>query len=233
MEGPEVDLDEVDRRDGQLDGEWRGHAIAPLDATPAFAAWENRTIRALIEGEGFGRDDVTDLLYVNYKAPDAAGHLWNMIAPEQEDAIGSVDDALGDMVQMLDENVGRGDYVLVVTADHGQTPLEPRGWPMTGPELNSDLAIAFDRTDNGKGIIEASSAATLFLNAKELKRNNVSAEEVASFLSSYTIRDNLTKGVEIPEDLEPDIDEKFYRAVIPGRAIPDVVSCTGALDGNQ
>ncbi|HEX2296239.1 MAG TPA: alkaline phosphatase family protein, partial [Actinomycetota bacterium] len=91
--GPETYQEEVDRADGQADGKWRGHDVEPLEGSPAFAPWENDAMFEIMEREGFGADDVTDLFYVNYKAPDKAGHTWNMIAPEQEDVIASVDDA--------------------------------------------------------------------------------------------------------------------------------------------
>jgi Type I phosphodiesterase / nucleotide pyrophosphatase len=228
VEGPDVDVDAVDRMDGEADGQWRGHAIDPIDASPAFAPWENRTMEAIFAGEGFGEDGVTDLFYVNYKAPDKAGHKWNMIAPEQGDTIQSVDTAIGDLRAWLDENVGPDEYLLVVTADHGQTPLEAGGWPLSRPEILGDLNARFN-ADGGLSIMEQTSASSFFVRKDRMQANGVTPEEVSSFMSRYTIGDNIAEGAEIPEGFEDRIDERIFDAVFPGRKLDEVARCTEVL----
>lgn len=230
VEGPAVDLDALDREDGAADGKWMGHALddVALDASPAFAPWQNRTMQALMEREGFGRDGVTDLFYVNYKAPDKAGHEWNMIAPEQEAVIRSVDDALGEMVSWLDENVGRDGYLFVVTADHGQTPLEAGGWPILGSELVADIDAHFG-VEEGASLIQRTSASSFFSDKAEMKARGVTPEQVASFVSRYRIGDNIPEGDEVPDGYENRLDERIFDAVFPGRELPEVVACTKAL----
>jgi hypothetical protein len=225
--GPEGDVDAVDRADGEADGKWRGHAVEPLDGSPAFAPWENRTMLEIMEREGFGADDVTDLFYVNYKAPDKAGHTWNMVAPEQEDVIESVDAAIEELVGWLDRNVGEDEYVLVVTADHGQTPLG--GWAISRSEVSDDLGRQFDGIANGKGVIGRTSASSFFSNPDEMEANGVTPEQVSSFLSRYTIGDNIPEGAEVPEGFEDRLDERIFDAVFPGRKLPRIVACTNAL----
>lgn len=226
--GPEDDLQELDLRDGVDDELWREHEMAPLDATPAFAPWQTRTITELFAREGFGADELTDLFYINYKSPDEAGHKWNMIRPEQRDTLISVDEAIGDLVEWLDDNVGPNRYLLVVTADHGQTPLESGGWPIHRTELLTDLAREFDDHINRNGIIEDTTATVLYIDKSEMKLNDVTPEEVSSFLSSYTIGDNVAEDAEVPEAFRGRVDELVFRGVFPGRALPDIVECTGA-----
>jgi hypothetical protein len=228
VEGPEQDIEAVDRMDGEADGQWRGHAVDPLDASPAFAPWENRTMQAIFSGEGFGEDDVTDLFYVNYKAPDKAGHKWNMIAPEQGDTIESVDTAIGDMREWLDDNVGENEYVLVVTADHGQTPLEAGGWPLSRPEILGDLNARFNAV-GGLSIMEQTSASSFFARKDRMQANGVTPEEVSSFMSRYTIGDNIAEGADVPEGFEDRTDERIFDAVFPGRKLDRVARCTGVL----
>jgi hypothetical protein len=228
VEGPEKDIAAVDRIDGEADGLWRGHEVDPIDASPAFAPWENRTMEAIFSGEGFGEDDVTDLFYVNYKAPDKAGHKWNMIAPEQGDTIESVDTAIGDLRQWLDDNVGENEYVLVVTADHGQTPLEAGGWPLSRPEILGDLNARFN-ADGGLSIMEQTSASSFFVRKDRMQANGVTPEEVSSFMSRYTIGDNVPEGAEVPQGFENRTGERIFDAVFPGRKLDRVARCTGVL----
>lgn len=227
--GPQQDLDELDRSDGAADGRWRGHDIdsLSLEGTPAFAPWQNRTMQALIERQSFGADGVTDLFYVNYKSPDKAGHTWNMIAPEQEDVIRSVDDALRDMVAFLDETVGPDQYLFVVTADHGQTPLEAGGWALNRAEVVADINGRFDRVDDDRGILQRTSASSFFMNKEQMRGSDVTPEEVASFLSRYTIGDNVPDGEDPPAQFEERSGERIFTAVFPGRKLPRIVDCAG------
>jgi len=227
VEGPEGDLDAVDRADGEADGRWQGHAVAPLDGSPAFPPWQNTVVQALLEGERFGRDETTDLFYLNYKSPDRAGHTWNMIAPEQGDVVEAVDEALGEMVAWLDSNIGRGNYVMAITADHGQTPLEVGGWPVLRSEVVDDVNARFQR-DEGAGIIQRTSASSFFSNAQGMAANGTTPEEVSSFLARYTIGENIPEGDEPPEGFADRTDERIFDAVFPGRKLDKVVGCTGA-----
>jgi hypothetical protein len=227
VDGPQAEIDAVDRADGKADGRWQGHDVAPLDGSPAFPPWQNRVVQALLDRERFGRDETTDLFYLNYKSPDRAGHTWNMIAPEQGDVIEAVDEALGDMVAWLDSNIGRGEYVMAITADHGQTPLEAGGWPVLRSEVVDDINARFQR-EEGLGIIERTSASSFFSNAQSMEANGTTPEEVASFLSRYTIGDNIPEGDEPPEGFSDRTDEPVFDAVFPGRKLDKIVRCTGA-----
>ncbi|HYN35466.1 MAG TPA: alkaline phosphatase family protein, partial [Actinomycetota bacterium] len=228
--GPEAFVEETDLLDGQSDDLWRGHEIAPLDATPAFAKFENEAIKAIISREGMGADELTDLFYINYKAPDMAGHQWNMIAPEQKDALKSVDDALRDLVSFLDAQVGSDEYVLAITADHGQTPLEAGGWAVDKDEILNDVSEEFDRTSNGVGLLERTSPTVMFVNSAELQANNVTPEELANFLTDYTIEENVGPRDDntLAKEFVDRATDPVFSAVYPGGSIPEVLKCTGA-----
>jgi Type I phosphodiesterase / nucleotide pyrophosphatase len=226
----EPHIDAVDRADGEADGQWQGHDIRPIDATPALAPWQTQVAQELIVNEGFGEDGLTDMFFMNYKAPDYAGHEWNMIAPEQGDVIESVDAAIGDFVTWLDDNIGPDNYVLIISADHGQTPLEAGGWPIVRSEVLADVNGRFDKISNKIPLIEGTSATSLFFDAEEMKRNKVAASQTASFLSRYTVGANVPPDQELPEDWADRADERVFSAVFPGGRLPDVVECTGALE---
>lgn len=234
LPGPEEELEDVDVSDGLADGLWRGHEISPLDATPAYAPWQNEGIKAIVENEGFGDDELTDLLYINYKAPDAAGHIWNMIGPEQADVIRSTDAAIGELVSFLNKAVGRNDYLLVITADHGQTPLEAGGWPIYRTELFDDVTRVFDRKSNDRGLIDQTTATTIFIEEEEMKANDVKPEELAAYLSDYTIADNIDKQ-DYPKEFNTRKKERIFSAVFPGRQLEKIVACSRALhqDGRR
>jgi hypothetical protein len=229
VKGPEDLIDAVDRVDGKADNRWRGHDI-PIDSSPVLAEFENRVLFELIEREKFGADDITDLLYIQYKSPDAAGHKYNMVAPEQGDVIESVDTAIDELIGVLDDTVGPDEYALVVTADHGQTPLGLGGWPINRPEVVEDVHMRFAKEGVEARLIQRTSSTSFFMNKRGMRVQGVTPQEISSFLSRYTIGDNIPDGARIPEGYSERLDERIFAAVFSGRDLNAVVRCTGASD---
>ena len=80
----------VDQADGELDGKWRDNDIDELLQgfdTPARTPYQQRVVERVIRQEGFGADDVPDLLYLNFKEIDYVSHVWSMNSPEMLDAV--------------------------------------------------------------------------------------------------------------------------------------------------
>jgi hypothetical protein len=78
--------------------------------------------RAAIAGEALGRDDVPDILSVSLSGHDYVNHGYGAESRISHDHVLQLDRALQDFFRDLDEKVGRGRYVAVLTADHGFMP---------------------------------------------------------------------------------------------------------------
>jgi arylsulfatase A-like enzyme len=68
---------------------------------------------------------------------DRIGHNYGPDSHEVMDSILRLDRTLADFLKFLDEKVGRGRYLVVLTADHGVAPLPERIQAMTGRELSA------------------------------------------------------------------------------------------------
>lgn len=75
--------------------------------------------RAAIEGEQLGSDEETDLLAISCSCTDYIGHQTGTHAIETEDTYLRLDQALADFLAYLDQKIGRGNYLVFLTADHG------------------------------------------------------------------------------------------------------------------
>lgn len=75
--------------------------------------------RAAIEGEQLGSDEETDLLAISCSCTDYIGHQTGTHSIETEDTYLRLDQALADFLAYLDQKVGRGNYLVFLTADHG------------------------------------------------------------------------------------------------------------------
>lgn len=79
---------------------------------------------AAILGEKLGDDSITDFLAISFSAVDHIGHQFGIESVEMEDAYIRLDRDLSDLLNFLDNRVGKGTYLLFLTADHG-APSNP------------------------------------------------------------------------------------------------------------
>jgi arylsulfatase A-like enzyme len=210
---------ELDASDGTLDGKWDGESLEGVLAkkgNPAAARYEQWVLERLVRNAGFGADEVPDLLFVNFKAPDEAGHEWGMTAPQVAAAVRASDDALKRLIRFLDAQVGRRAWMVVVTADHGQTPYphESGGWAIRGGELGDDLNARFDRNDDDEPLALRVVSAGIYLDPDEVADNDVTTRRMARWIARYTAEENLERGEELPQGWQG--DERLFDAVVIG-----------------
>ena len=73
----------------------------------------------LLEKEELGKDKYTDFLGVSFSSTDYAGHTFGVRSREVHDMYLKLDRQLGKLIKKLDKQVGRDDYVIYLTSDHG------------------------------------------------------------------------------------------------------------------
>jgi predicted AlkP superfamily pyrophosphatase or phosphodiesterase len=78
--------------------------------------------RAVVE-EKLGSRETPDLLCLSFSSNDAIGHCWGPDSQEVLDVTLRSDRTVQQLLMFLDRQVGKGRYVLVMTADHGVCPL--------------------------------------------------------------------------------------------------------------
>ena len=225
----ESHIEDVDLSDGELDGEWLGREITDSRQTPAHVFFQAEFVQEMISREGYGQDEVPDLFFVNFKTIDTIGHSETMDSPQMREVVGAEDEVLGDLISQLDSEVG--DYVLMLTADHGHTPSPERsgGWPIANGELIRDLDNHFDVPED-QSLVEESVAVGLFLDRAVLKKSEVTQTQIADFLDDYTIADNW-QDAELPAAYRTRANERVFDAVFPNDELNEVVDCV--FDGGR
>jgi hypothetical protein len=101
----------------------------PLEAVYAMPLGNQVVLdmaRAAIAGEGLGADRVPDVLVVSLSAHDYVGHGWGHESWESWDMELRLDAQLDAFLADLDKSVGKGRYAMIVTSDHGGSPLPER-----------------------------------------------------------------------------------------------------------
>ena len=224
-------IQEVDLRDGSADRNWLGNPLLPFDGsirqTPAWSIFQSQKIIELLTNEGFGSDAVPDLFFTNYKATDLAGHAWNMVEPEERDNLAEQDRQLPVLIDALNELVGPDDYVLALTADHGQTPYprETGGWSIETREMTADIERRFDTKTPKKHLVLSNRGYQIFLDKTEMKRNKVTAEDVSRFVRSYHIGENRTSTNRLLRRFEGREEERLFLTALTPTELERALEC--------
>jgi predicted AlkP superfamily pyrophosphatase or phosphodiesterase len=156
-----------------------------IEATP----WGNEMLeefaeRALVE-EKLGQHDDTDILAVSFSSNDYVGHAVGPDAPEVHDISIRTDRLLGRLFDFIDQRVGAGNTLVVLTADHGVAPVPEvnQARKMPGGRL-SRVVMLRAVTDaltakygEGKWIANASEGG-LYLNRQLIRDKKLDPAEV-------------------------------------------------------
>lgn len=178
---------------------------------PPIAQYQGDLIEATFDSEPIGRSGTTDLLYINFKTPDYTGHIYNMRSRWEGLMLEAVDAELNRVVRILEERFA-GEYVLIVTADHGQCPLpEDAGGVRVDPiQLKADI----DREFGGVfGVVQEVVPSEVYLHRSRLWDVAATTEDVAAFLRDHPYRRNI--GPYVPRNaIEQDLlDRQQFSAV--------------------
>lgn len=109
------------------------HALSAAEApakaivqTPFADELVAQTVAVAIDELQLGKDAVPDFLAISFGAHDYAGHDWGPDSWEVLDLTLRLDRALGQLFELLDARVGDDQWAVIVTSDHGATPVVER-----------------------------------------------------------------------------------------------------------
>jgi predicted AlkP superfamily pyrophosphatase or phosphodiesterase len=95
------------------------HYYYQLAASPFFNQYVLASSAAIIENEQLGKDETPDLLCINLSSNDYVGHNFGPYSKEVEDMFYRTDLQLGKFAEVLDATVGKDEWILAISSDHG------------------------------------------------------------------------------------------------------------------
>lgn len=118
--------------------------------------------KAAVAGAELGQDDVTDFLAISFSSTDYVGHRFGPKSVEVADTYARLDRTLAGLIEYLDSTVGKGRYLLFLTADHGvvQSPASLTDQGLPGGYFNPQDAVEslmdylHERHGEGRWILE-------------------------------------------------------------------------------
>lgn len=164
-----------------------------LKATP----WGNTITKDLavecLKNEQIGKDDISDMLCISFSSTDYVGHSYGLRAVETEDVYLRLDKDLEELLKVLDNEVGKKNYTLFLTADHGAADVAaylkdqkiPAGY-LKEKVYEKELKT-FCMKQYGDSLIANISNEQIFLNMPKLWDMKLSQEEVEKTLANKLI----------------------------------------------
>ncbi len=96
------------------------------ESSPYSDAYLAGLAGAALDGLKLGRAAGTDFLGLSFSALDKVGHDFGPDSHEVQDTLIHLDRELGVLLDKLDRDVGRANYVVGLTSDHGVAPVPER-----------------------------------------------------------------------------------------------------------
>ncbi|GMQ26888.1 alkaline phosphatase family protein [Algoriphagus sp. oki45] len=150
---------------------------------------------AAIEGEKLGQRGVTDLLAVSFSSPDYIGHRFGPSSVEVEDNYLRLDKDLAAFFDYLDQKIGKGQYLVFISADHAVAEVPsymvsekvPAGNFNTGLILGQLRGFAQAKYGDGNWILNFSNEQ-VFLNKDLAREKNMDFELMQREIADYSLR---------------------------------------------
>jgi hypothetical protein len=179
--------------------------------SPPVVEYQHDLIAATLDSEPIGEAGPS-LLYTTYKSPDYTGHIYNMYSDWEGLMLRTVDEQLRELEAELESRFP-GEYVLVVTADHGQCPLpdEVKGVRLDPIQLTR---VIEERFGAGPGsVVQNVWPSEVYLNVGGLRDSGASLDDVAAHIRYLTYRQNLGPYVPASAVEQGLLDEAEFSAV--------------------
>ncbi|WP_431217659.1 alkaline phosphatase family protein [Puia sp. P3] len=179
---------------------------------------------AAVEGYRQGQRDQTDFLTINCASTDYVGHKYGPNSIEVEDVYLRLDKDLETFLNYLDDKIGKGNYLVFLTADHGashsvdflkahQIPGRLSGVRKIVQGLNDTLT----KITGAKDLVISGTNYYINFNWEKISRASLSAESLKKTALSYLLhQDGIQYVVDMANIAEANLPPPIQEMVING-----------------
>lgn len=149
-------------------------------------------VLAALKNENLGADSYPDILTISYSSTDYIGHNFGVNSVEIEDTYLRLDLEIAKLLTALNQKVGKGEYTVFLTADHGAVHvpqfLKDHNIPahyFEQSELESKVNTFLKKEFGATNLISNFSNNQIFFDHTAFKKNNLKITTVASALQYF------------------------------------------------
>lgn len=182
-----------------------------------------KVAEAALQGENMGGDDITDFLAINLASTDYAGHKFGPNSIEVQDVYLRLDRDLADFFKFLDDKVGKENYTVFLSADHGgahsqgfmQEHKMPTGF--YGENAKKNYTELLKNKFGIDQLVADVSNNQVYINTKAIEENNLDEEKVKEFLVNELNKDQTVLfAVDMKKAAASSIPEPLKTRIING-----------------
>ncbi|WP_298147296.1 alkaline phosphatase PafA [Flavobacterium sp.] len=162
---------------------------------------------AAIDAEQLGKDNHTDFLAISYSATDYVGHITGPRSIELQDTYLRLDASLEKLLKYLDEKVGKGQYLVFLTADHAgaENPVFLKDHKYEVENVSSKDFVskleAFGLETFGKDVIANCSNQNIFFDKDALAGAGISLTDAKNKVRDFVMKESWVLRVYTEEEI--------------------------------
>ena len=169
-----------------------------------------------IESENLGKDNITDFLAVSFSSTDYIGHVLGPRSIELQDTYLRLDETIADFLAYLDKTVGKGNYLVFLTADHAGaenvTYLKDNKYKVDNinyKNIQKELK-EFSETTFGDNLVLDYSNYNVFFDKAKVKSKGLNLQEVKQTFKDYLHKQDYIKRVYLEEEITNGNPSDYY-----------------------
>ncbi|MGC4103041.1 alkaline phosphatase PafA [Ferruginibacter sp.] len=166
-----------------------GNKYESFRTTPFANTFTFDFAKEAIESEGLGKNTVTDFLAVSVSSTDYVGHAFGPNSIEIEDTYLRLDRDIESFLNYLDAKIGKGNYTLFLSADHGVAHIPDflkehnlPGGIVDETEIMKDLNRQIDEKFGMKSAVKTVMNYQVYLNRKNIADSGKSITDIKQFV---------------------------------------------------
>ena len=194
--------------------------------------------KTIIENENLGQDNSADLLFIGCSSGDKLGHDFGPLSQEMQDYYLWLDKYIGEFISYLDSKIGKDNYVIAVSADHGSgtisEELQRRGYDskrINSKEVKKEYLKAAEVVQKEFGlsnsVIKINGSGGIILNYAEAEQKNITPQELRKALANELNKISFVANTYTIEELKSDGDKEFLlnykRSFFPERSYEIII----------
>jgi predicted AlkP superfamily pyrophosphatase or phosphodiesterase len=187
-----------------------------IRVTPFGNDYVNDFAKLAIEKEQLGKDDITDFLAISFSSPDYVGHILGPRSMELQDTYLRLDNTIADFLNYLDKTVGKGNYLVFLTADHAGAEnakhLKDNKYEVTNIEPK-EIRAALKKFSNetfGEDLVLNYSSFNLYFNKEIIKTKGLELVKVKQSFKDFLMTQNYVKRVYTEEEILTNSGSDYY-----------------------
>ncbi len=176
-----------------------------------------------IDNEGLGADNITDFLTVSFSSTDYVGHTFGPRSIELQDTYLRLDQTIGSFLQYLDVKVGKGNYLVFLTADHAGAEnvnhLKDNKYEVESvSEKNLEMAMAeFSKTYFGDDLLLNYSNYNVFFDKEKIKAKGLELVRVKQAFKEFLMTQKHIRRIYTEEEiLTPSANDYYLNFMFKG-----------------